>query len=94
MAADLAVLTGQTVEEMKNEGVQATLVSLHPTEKLPEGRTDLARLATGESFVRPTTFTRVTPDTAGVLIVNAEIGTDGPNESQNGKLAVDALQSH
>ena len=32
LAADLAVLTGQTVEEVKNEGVQATLVSLHLTE--------------------------------------------------------------
>ena len=64
--------------------------SLHLTEKLPEGRTDLVRLATGETFVRPTAFTRVIPDTAGVLVVNAEIGNDGPDESQNGNLAVDA----
>ena len=62
--------------------------SLHLTEKLPEGRTDLVRLATGETFVRPTAFTRVIPDTAGVLVVNA--GNDGPDESQNGNLAVDA----
>ncbi|CAE7874482.1 unnamed protein product [Symbiodinium sp. KB8] len=60
LAADLAVLTGQTVEEVKNEG-----------------RTDLVRLATGETFVRPTAFTRVIPETAGVLVVNAEIG-NGP----------------
>ncbi|CAE6957803.1 unnamed protein product [Symbiodinium sp. KB8] len=72
LAADLPpVLTGRTVDEIKNEG-----------------RTDLVRLATGETFVRPTAFTRVIPDTAGVLVVNA--GNDGPDESQNGNLAVDA----
>ena len=41
LAADLAVLTGRLIEEIKNEGVQATPVSLHLTEKLPEGRPDL-----------------------------------------------------
>ena len=89
LAADLAVLTGQTVEEVKSAGVQTALVSLHLTEKLPEGREDLVRLATGESFVRPTVFTRVTPDTASVLVVEAEIGTDDPAESQNGNIAID-----
>ena len=32
----------------------------------------------------------VTPDTASVLVVEAEIGTDDPAESQNGNLAIDA----
>ncbi|OLP82440.1 Retrovirus-related Pol polyprotein from transposon TNT 1-94 [Symbiodinium microadriaticum] len=32
----------------------------------------------------------VTPNTASVLVVEAEIGTDDPAESQNGNLAIDA----
>ena len=62
LAADLSVLTGKTVEQVKSAGVQATLVALHLTGARPEGREDLVRLATGESFVRPTAFTRVRPE--------------------------------
>ena len=68
--------------------MQATLVALHLTGALPEAREDLVRLATGESFVRPTTFARVRPDTAAVLTVEADIGNGAPHE--NGNIAIDA----
>ncbi|CAE7404548.1 unnamed protein product, partial [Symbiodinium sp. CCMP2456] len=52
-----------------------------------EGAQDMVQLATGVSFVRPTAFVRVNPGNAGVLIVDAEIGNESPNEEQNGHQA-------
>ena len=40
--------------------MQSSLVALHLIGGVPETRQDLIRLATGESCVRPTAFTRVT----------------------------------
>ena len=45
LATELSALTGRTVEQVKSEGVQATLVALHLTGALPEGREDPVRLA-------------------------------------------------
>ena len=61
LAVDVAALSGLTVEEVRSDGVQASdsLIALHLTGGVPETRQDLIRLATGESFVRPTAFTRV-----------------------------------
>ena len=60
LAVDVAELSGMSVEQMRNDGVQASLVALHLTEGIPEDRHDLIRLATGEPFVRPTAFHQVT----------------------------------
>ena len=47
---------------------------LHLTGELPETRQDLIRLATSESFVRPTAFARVTAAPgAKVPTVDAEV---------------------
>ena len=61
LAVNVAALSGLTVEEVRSDGVQASdsLIALHLTGGVPETRQDLIRLATGESFVRPTAFTRV-----------------------------------
>ena len=61
LAQQVADLMGMPVEEVKENGVQSSLVALHLAGRVPEDREDLIRLATGESFVRPTAFTRVTP---------------------------------
>ena len=60
LAVDVAELSGMSVEQIRNDGVQAPLIALHLTEGIPEDRHGLIRLATGESFVRPTAFPRVT----------------------------------
>ena len=82
----MADLLGVTVEEVKADGVQTSLVALHVSGGAPEDRADLIRLATGESFVRPTAFTRVTPDpnAAGVLFV------DIPLEDLTGPQQIDS----
>ena len=82
LAVDVAALSGLTVEEVRSDGAQASLVALHLTGDLPETRQDLIRLATGESFVRPTAFTRVTaaPGT-NVLTMDVEIGDDSSDDS-------------
>ena len=78
LAQQVADLSGVTVEEVKQDGVQTSLVALHASGGVPEDREDLIRLATGESFVRPTAFTRVTPDprAAGVLVVEVPLATN------------------
>ncbi|OLP81090.1 hypothetical protein AK812_SmicGene38414 [Symbiodinium microadriaticum] len=81
-------MTGMTGDQRAEELSNLTGKSAHLTGALPEDRADLARLATGESFVRPTAFTRVRPDTASVLVVDADIGNGAPDE--NGNLAIDA----
>ncbi|CAE7351810.1 unnamed protein product [Symbiodinium sp. CCMP2456] len=90
LAVDLAALTGRPIDEIKNEGVQATLASLHLTGRLQVERQDMVRLATGEFFVRPTASVRVNPENAGVLIVDAEIGNESPNAELSGNQAIDA----
>ena len=72
LAKQVADLSGMTVEEVKND------IALHASGGVPKDREDLIRLATGESFVRPTAFTRVTPDptAAGVLVVEVPLGTN------------------
>ena len=77
LAVEVASLSGRTVEEVRSDGVQSSLVALHLLGGVPETRQDLIRLATGESFVRPTAFVRVTAAPgANVLTVDAEIGTE------------------
>ena len=49
----VAALSGLSVEEIRSDGVQASLVAPHLTESIPEDRLDLIRLATGESFRSP-----------------------------------------
>ena len=57
-------------------------MALHLTGDLPETRQDLIRLATGESFVRPTAFTRVTAAPGmNVLTMDVEIGDDSSDDS-------------
>ena len=75
LAVEVAALTGKSVEDVKNAGVQNTLVALHLSGEVPEDRHDLNRLSTGESFVRPTAFTRVRsePNAAGVLVVDVPL---------------------
>ena len=83
LAVDVASLSGRTVEEVRNAGVQSSLVALHLTGGVPETRQELIRLATGESCVRPTAFVRVklidaalgilpSPVTAPAFATNAE----------------------
>eukprot|EP00439_Symbiodinium_sp_Y106_P076010 s1279_g15.t1 len=82
LAVDVAALSGLTVEEVRSDGAQASLVALHLTGDLPETRQDLIRLATGESFVRPTAFTRVTAAPGmNVLTMDVEIGDDSSDDS-------------
>ena len=50
LAVDVAALSGLTVEEVRSDGVQASLIALHLTGGVPETRQDL-RLA-NLSFVR------------------------------------------
>ena len=61
LAMDAAALTGRTVEEVRQEGVQTTLVALYMSGGVPESRLDLQRLAQGESFVPPATETANPP---------------------------------
>ena len=85
-------MSGRTVEEVRSDGVQSSLVALHLMGELPETRQDLIRLATGESFVRPTAFTRVTvaPGT-NALTMDVEIGDDSSDDSSlHGKQRIDA----
>ena len=92
LAVNVAALSGLTVEEVRSDGVQASLVALRLTGELPETRQDLIRLATGESFVRPTAFTRVTaaPGT-NVLTIDVEIGDDSSDDSSlHGNQQIDA----
>ena len=82
LAVDVAALSGLTVEEVRSDGVQASLIALHLTVGVPETRQDLIRLATGESFVRPTAFERVTAAPgANVLTMDVEIGDDSSDDS-------------
>ena len=57
LVIDLAALTGRTVEEVRQDRVQSTLVAPFMSGGAPEGRLDLQRLAQGESFVPPATET-------------------------------------
>ena len=85
-------MSGRTVEEVRSDGVQSSLVALHLMGELPETRQDLIRLATGESFVRPTAFTRVTvaPGT-NALTMDVEIGDDSSDDSSlHGNQRIDA----
>ena len=82
LAVDVAALSGLAVEEVRSDGVQASLIALHLTGGVPETRQDLIRLATGESFVRPTAFERVTAAPgANVLTMDVEIGDDSSDDS-------------
>ncbi|CAE7406577.1 unnamed protein product [Symbiodinium sp. CCMP2456] len=86
LAQQVADLMGMPVEEVKENGVQSSLVALHLAGRVPEDREDLIRLATGESIVRPTAFTRVTPDpTAGGVLI-AEV----PMEDLTGPQQIDS----
>ena len=81
LAVDVAALSGLSVEKIRSDGVQASLVALYLTESIPENRQDLIRLATGESFVRPTAFHRVTATPgANVLTVDVEIDNRVSND--------------
>ena len=86
LAQTVADLSGMSLHEVITDGVQTSLVALHMMGGVPEDRQDLIRLATGESFVRPTAFQRVTPDpnAPGVLIL------DVPLESMTGPQRIDA----
>ena len=89
---DVAALSGLTVEEVRSDGVQASLIALHLAGGVPETRQDLIRLATVESFVRPTAFERVTAAPgANVLTMDVEIGDDRSDESLYG---ISRLMSH
>ena len=91
LAVDVAALSGLTVEEVRSDGVQASLIALHLTGGVPETRQDLIRLATGESFVRPTAFERVTAAPgANVLTMDVEIGDESSDESLHGNQQIDA----
>ena len=94
LAVEVACLSGRTVEEVRNVGVQSSLVALHLIGAVPETRQDLIRLATGESFVRPTAFVRVTAAPgANVLTVDAEIGDGSPHEPLQGNQQIDAAMA-
>ena len=86
LAHTVADLSGMSLHEVITDGVQTSLVALHMTGGVPEDRQDLIRLATGESFVRPTAFQRVNPDpnAPGVLVL------DVPLESMTGPQRIDA----
>ncbi|OLQ14845.1 hypothetical protein AK812_SmicGene951 [Symbiodinium microadriaticum] len=86
LAQTVADLSGMSLHEVITDGVQTSLVALHMTGGVPEDRQDLIRLATGESFVRPTAFQRVNPDpnAPGVLVL------DVPLESMTGPQRIDA----
>ena len=86
LAQTVADLSGMTLAEVKTDGVQTSLVALHLSGGVPEDREDLIRLATGESFVRPSTFHRVTPEpnAPGVLVL------DVPLEAMTGPQRIDA----
>ena len=45
LAVEVALLSGRTVEEVRNDGVQSSLVALHLIGGVPETRQDLIRLA-------------------------------------------------
>ncbi|CAE7362841.1 unnamed protein product, partial [Symbiodinium sp. CCMP2456] len=96
LAQQVANLMGMSVEEVKRDGVQTSLVALHGFGGVPEDRLDLIRPATGESFVRPTAFARVRPDpnAAGVLVVEVPLGTNADEvmvaEVMNGLQQIDA----
>ena len=61
LVIDLAALTGRTVEEVRQDRVQSTLVAPFMSGGAPKGRLDLQRQAQGESFVRPATETADPP---------------------------------
>ena len=86
LAQTVADLSGMSLHEVITDGVQTSLVALHMTGGVPVDRQDLIRLATGESFVRPTAFQRVNPDpnAPGVLVL------DVPLESMTGPQRIDA----
>ena len=86
LAQTVADLSGMSLHDVITDGVQTSLVALHMTGGVPEDRQDLIRLATGESFVRPTAFQRVYPDpnAPGVLVL------DAPLESMTGPQRIDA----
>ena len=92
VAVDVAALSGLTVEDVRSDGVQASLIALHLTGGVPETRQDLIRLATGESFVRPTAFERVTAAPgANALTMDVEIGDDSSDDSSlHGNQQIDA----
>ena len=85
LAQTVADLSGMSLHDVITDGVQTSLVALHLTGGVPEDRQDLIRLATGESFVRPTAFQRVHPDpnAPGVLVV------DVPLDSMTGPESID-----
>ena len=86
LAQTVADLSGMSLHDVITDGVQTSLVALHMNGGVPEDRQDLVRLATGESFVRPTAFQRVHPDpnAPGVLIL------DVPLDSMTGPQRIDA----
>ena len=86
LAQTVADLSGMSLHDVITDGVQTSLVALHMNGGVPEDRQDLIRLATGESFVRPTAFQRVHPDpnAPGVLVL------DVPLDSMTGPQRIDA----
>ena len=86
LAQTVADLSGMSLHDVITDGVQTSLVALHMTGGVPEDRHDLIRLATGESFVRPTAFQRVHPDpnAPGVIVL------DVPLDSMTGPQRIDA----
>ena len=54
LAMDAAALTGRTVEEVRQEGVQTTLVALYMSGGVPESRLYLQRLAFAHRSRLPT----------------------------------------
>ena len=53
LVIDIAALTDLTEDEVRQTGVQNTLVALHLAGNVPEHRQDLQRLAQGETMIRP-----------------------------------------
>ena len=85
LAIDSAALTGRAVEEVKQDGVQTTLVALFMSGGVPEDRMDLQRLAEREIFfVRPANETADPPTAAaepatGTAAIDAALGITAEN---------------
>ena len=71
------------MEEIKNEGVQTTLVAMHMMGMIPEEHQGLYRLAMGESFVRPIATLGPQPEenvnASGPAQIDAALGITGSN---------------
>ncbi|OLP76254.1 hypothetical protein AK812_SmicGene43836, partial [Symbiodinium microadriaticum] len=69
------------MDEIKNEGVQTTLVAMHMMGMIPEEHQGLYRLAMGESFVRPIATLGLQPEenvnASGPAQIDAALGITG-----------------